>query len=281
MATPSTSKKIQRVQRAGVTRRAGQRRPIGYPATIVGIIVVGLVLVWFARDARINGDGDRPRSGIDTWYAAYETNNCGAPLPNLLPPAQEQDIEALGNGVILIGPTTEATAGDNATFSHFFENQGMTVTNDSVTLADGTELKAGDSCGEGDDATTDTVIKMFVWPPQATDKTEPRVVTEDFGSVRFEQSGQAFSLALVEADADTVTIPGAIDRISSPNTGAVDRSAAATTTTPAAEGDAAATTTTVAPAEGDAGTGDAEAGDAEGGDATTTTAADTTTTTEG
>lgn len=251
MATPSSSKKIQRVQRAGVSRVAGQRRPVGFPAAVIGIIVVGCILVWFARDARINVDGDRPRVGIDTWYQAYGTYQCDEYLENLPRPAKAADIESLGNGVILVGPNSEETSGSNAVFSHFFAAQGMEVTDDSVTFADGTVLKAGDTCGEGDDATDDTVIKMFVWPPQASDKTEPTVIDSGFGDVRFEQSGAAFALALVPADTDQIDLPGAVDRLSAPDQGLPPRpSADGETTTTVAEDGATTTdapTTTAAP----------------------------------
>ncbi|NLA35932.1 MAG: hypothetical protein GX868_09625 [Actinobacteria bacterium] len=252
MATPSSSKKIQRVQRAGVSRVAGQRRPVGFPAAVIGIIIVGSILVWFARDARINVDGDRPRVGIDTWYEAYGTYQCDEYLENLSRPSKAADIESLGNGVILVGPNSEETSGANAVFSHFFDAQGMKVTDDSVTFADGTVLKAGDTCGEGEDATDDTVIKMFLWPPQSSDKTEPKVIDSNFGDVRFEQSGAAFALALVPADTDQIDLPGAVDRLSAPDQGLPPR--------PSAEGE---TTTTVA------------------GEVTTTVAGETTTTVAG
>ena len=41
MGKASSSKKIRRVQQAGVSRAPGQRRNLAYPALIVGIIVVG------------------------------------------------------------------------------------------------------------------------------------------------------------------------------------------------------------------------------------------------
>ncbi|MEI2653970.1 MAG: hypothetical protein V9G12_17815 [Microthrixaceae bacterium] len=96
MATPSTSKKIQRVQQSGVTRRVGQRRPLGFPAAIVAIIVVGLVLVWFARDARINVDGDRPRANQDKWYEAYGLYICDSYQANPPAPAESNDISTRG-----------------------------------------------------------------------------------------------------------------------------------------------------------------------------------------
>jgi len=52
MGKASQAKKIKRVQQAGVSRAPGQRRQLAYPALIVGIVIVGLVLVYFARDSR-------------------------------------------------------------------------------------------------------------------------------------------------------------------------------------------------------------------------------------
>ena len=46
MGKASSSKKIRRVQQAGVSRAPGQRRNLAYPALIVGIIVVGTLLVF-------------------------------------------------------------------------------------------------------------------------------------------------------------------------------------------------------------------------------------------
>ena len=45
MGKASSSKKIRRVQQAGVSRAPGQRRNLAYPALIVGIIVVGTLRV--------------------------------------------------------------------------------------------------------------------------------------------------------------------------------------------------------------------------------------------
>ena len=44
-------KKIQKVQRAGVSRAAGQRRELGFPLAVVAIIVIGTLLTFMAREA--------------------------------------------------------------------------------------------------------------------------------------------------------------------------------------------------------------------------------------
>lgn len=216
MPTASTTKKIQRVQRSGVSRRAGQRRPVGFPAAVVGVVVVGLILVLLARDARVNAHGDQPRANRDRWYQAYGLYQCDSYLANPPAPEQESDISTLGNGLISIFPLSDETAGDNARMGKFFEALDMEVTDTSVTTADGTELKAGDPCGAGRNKTTDTVIKLFVWPPQASNRTEPEVVTDDFASVRFRQDAGAYALALVPESTDKIDLPGSVANLSDP-----------------------------------------------------------------
>lgn len=250
MPTASTTKKIQRVQRSGVSRRAGQRRAVGFPAAVVAIIVVGVILVLIARDARVNAHGDQPRANRDRWFQAYGLYQCDSYLANPPVPETEADISTLGNGLISIFPLSEETAGDNARLGKFFDALDMKVTDTSVTTADGTELKAGDACGAGKRKTTDTAIKLFVWPPQASNRTKPEVITEDFASVRFEQDGAAYALALVPEGTNKIDLPGSVSNLSDPEgTAPVTTPPAAETTAPAAETTAPAAETTAPAAE--------------------------------
>ncbi len=60
MGKASSSKKIKRVQAAGATRSPGQRRQLGFPALIIGIIVVGLIGTFFAVAHRRDIEQVRP-----------------------------------------------------------------------------------------------------------------------------------------------------------------------------------------------------------------------------
>ena len=226
---------------------------------VAAIIVVGLLLVWLARESRINVGGDRPRANEDAWYQAYGTYVCDAYLADAAPPAKSSDISPLGNGLISVFPTSEDTAGENATLGKFFSSAGIKVTDSSFTGTDGTKHSAGDSCGEGKDATTDTEVKLFVWPPQASDKTKPQVVTSDFSDERFDQNQAIYALALVPASTKTIPLPSSVDVLATPTVGIPTTTAAPGDTTTTAPGD----TTTTAPAD------------------TTTTAPGTTTTAPG
>ena len=73
---------------------------------------------------------------------------------------------------------------------------GIELTDDSITLPDGTTYTNGDDC-EIDDKKKPGQVTLFVWPPQATDATDPEVITSDIGATRFTDDGQVFVLAFV------------------------------------------------------------------------------------
>jgi hypothetical protein len=82
MGKASSAKKVARAARAGGTKRSGQRRPMGFTIGIVAVLVVGLVLILFARDRR-NADAF-PRANQDHVHSAYDTYVC---TPETPPPA--------------------------------------------------------------------------------------------------------------------------------------------------------------------------------------------------
>ncbi len=212
MAT-SSSKKIQRVQRAGVTKRAGDRPPLGFPIAIIAILILGTVGVYFARDARISSDEDAPVVNQDEWHAAFGIYKCDQYLPNLGASLEDNDgIFSTGDGLIHVHPNTEETAGLNAQFGFFLNNVGITASDGSIAFVDGTTMADGDTCGSGDEATQDTKVKLFVWPPQASTDSEPEILSTGIATAPFRQDGQIMALALVPADVTNIDLPPTIDQ---------------------------------------------------------------------
>lgn len=196
MGKASSSKKIRRVQQAGVSRAPGQRRNLAYPALIVAIVVVGVVLVVIARDSRQAAGAEAPTTR-DHWHAAYATNICGVAKGNPTDAGPDRlGIHTHGDGLIHIHPFTASATGANANFSKFAESIGLTVTPDSMKLADGTTKTNGEKC-DGKNAE----VALYVWPPQASDKTEPKRLTgEAINKARFTDDGQAFVLSFNPPD---------------------------------------------------------------------------------
>ncbi|MHB1139330.1 MAG: hypothetical protein ACYC2O_10275 [Microthrixaceae bacterium] len=251
MGKASSAKKIKRVQQAGVSRAPGQRRNLGYPALIGGIIVVGMVLVFFARGEREAQATEAPVANQDHWHAAFGIDICGqfqANVADFGPDAK--GIHTHQDGLIHVHPFVGAAAGDKATFQVFADQIGLELDDGSFTLPDGTTYADGDPCTDEDGKETDGRVALYVWPPQATDATEPEVITEDLGATRFAQDGQAFVLAFAPKDAEP-KLPPSLPELQAPSDmqdPSQEGSTDFTTTVPGATettvaGDAAATTT--------------------------------------
>lgn len=215
MGKASSSKKIKKVQQAGVSRAPGQRRNLGYPALIVAIMLVGSVFVYFAREDNAASASEAPVANRDHWHAAFGIDICGQFQGNVSDIGPDRyGIHTHQDGLIHIHPFGGSASGERATFSVFAEQSGIEVTDDSLTLPDGQSFTNGDDC-ETDDGSEPGRVALYVWPPQATDATEPEIYTEDIGAVRFRSDGQAFVLAFVPEDAD-VSLPPTIPALANP-----------------------------------------------------------------
>jgi len=217
MGKASQSKKIKRVQQAGVSRAPGQRRNLAYPALIVGILVVGSVLVFFAgREASVSAN-EAPVANQDHWHAAFGIDICGEILPN--PGDSGPDTKGIHthqDGLIHIHPFVGGAAGQNATFSVFAEQTGIELGDGEFTLPDGTTKANGDECEGEDGKKKKGRVAMYVWPPQATDATKPKIITEDLGSIRFTEDGQALVLAFVPEGTE-VSLPPSVEALANPS----------------------------------------------------------------
>jgi len=253
MGKASSSKKIKRVQQAGVSRAPGQRRNLGFPALILGIIVVGLVMVFYARSLKVVKVGAAPVMNQDKWYSAYGLDICGAFQENPVAIGPDKTgIYPNSDGLIQIAPFVPSAAGEKAQFGLYADQIGLKLSDGEFTLADGTTKKNGDTCTDDNGKKTEGKVVMYVWPPQATDATKPKVVTSDLAAQRFAENGQAFVLAFA-ANGSKPKLPPSLPALQNPSSTPASPTSvapAASTTTTIAEGGAgaadASTTTTVA-----------------------------------
>jgi hypothetical protein len=214
MGKASSAKKIKRVQQAGASRAPGQRRNLGYPALIAAIIIVGSVLVFFARDERQATASVAPTSR-DHWHAAFGIDICGefqAEVNDVGP--DRLGIHTHGDGLIHIHPFGSGASGPNATFGKFADQVGLTVGDGTLTLPDGTTYTDGDACPNDEQQTGR--VALYVWPPQANDKTEPRIVTRNINGVRFTEDGQIMVLAFAPEDSEP-RLPPSLPALANPS----------------------------------------------------------------
>jgi hypothetical protein len=222
MGKASSTKKIQRVQRAGTKKVAGQRRPIGFPLAIAAIVVLGSVGIWLARESKVSVADAAPVINQDHWHYAFGFYQCDSYPDGLQKPTDATSdvlgIHSHGDGLIHIHPFSTSTAGKRATLGKFLEQEGITMTADELTFPasmGGATFKNGDTCTI-DGKKQKAELKVFVWPPQASAKVKPDVFTDDFDNIRFTQDQGILSLAFVPESVKKIPLPPSIDALKAP-----------------------------------------------------------------
>ncbi len=247
MGKASSSKKVARAARAGGRSAQGPKRQLGYPIAVAAILVVGVIVVMFARGTSSTAAAESP-TVADHWHAAYGIYVCDAFLPNLTDQVTDTTgLHTHGDGVAHIHPFSGAAAGANATLAKWGETTGVTFSSDGFTV-NGTTYQDGHDCN-GQPAT----VSLHVWP--ADDKSAtPRVIdAADIGKFRFDQDRLSLTLAVVpegtdvprpasEPELDQLSdVPGATSTTTAPSstapaTGSPDTTAAGSPDTTLAGG---------------------------------------------
>lgn len=218
MGKASSAKKIKKVQQAGVSRSAGQRRSYGYPALIVAIVLVGLVLVGFARSSRQETIAGQPVVGA-RWASAFALQVCD----EVLPPLEGQELGAgfypYEDGLILISPTGENNSGNNARFQLFADTAGLELTDTSFTVPASEANPEARTYTNGDDCNGEPgQVALYRWPPQAIPTQEPTIITTGIGQAQFRENLEIFVLAFVPEGAE-VKIPPSASQLSQDTAG--------------------------------------------------------------
>jgi hypothetical protein len=212
MGKASSAKKVARVARSGGSRTKGQRRNLGFPITIGAIVVLGLLLVGFARNNQQAEAHPQIYTGStgDHWHAAYGIYLCdhfASPL-NDGPAGDQLGIHTHGDGVIHIHPFVSSSAGTNAQLGVFLEDTDTTVSNTKISLPDGTVMEEGKDKCDGKSA----IVQVAYWAnaaDAAAGKKPTTVFTDDFSKIRFKNDRAAYTIAFLPEGA-TIPAPESI-----------------------------------------------------------------------
>lgn len=195
MGKASSSKKVQRAARAAASSRgASERRELGFPLTVLAVVILGIVLVIAARGSR--DEKVAPRVGADHWHAAYAVYDCDTILPEFQSQFDPDGIHSHQDGVIHIHPFNSSSSGEGAELEVFLEAMGATISAERIT-GPGVDLQAGSTCnGEP------TVIQVARFNMLDLDAGPIEVFTSDLASINFLQNLEAFTLANAPLGAD-------------------------------------------------------------------------------
>jgi len=170
VARTSSAKKIARLAEKGKGKKVRFQGGSVFPSVVLGVLVIGAVLIAYARQGGTVVDASV--SAEQKYATAFAFFNCDA-LATDLKQADAATLNAtdkfaavttenpsaiIGDGIV--GWMPKVLAGQRkAKLETIFALYGMTVTDDSITLKDGTKISESDTkCAE-----QDAVISVNVW----------------------------------------------------------------------------------------------------------------------
>ncbi len=207
-ASNSTGRWVERAATTGGGRTYRGQVPINWYASLVVIIIVGLLLIGFSRYEKTHqtvSSAGQPTTA-QVWHAALGIDICGTVKPNL--PASTNSgkvgFTTDGTGVITIAPKNSSESGKNATLGKFVSEygHGLELSTSTLRYPGGKTLTNGDVCPKGTpDAGKEGVVIVYSWPNfEANKGAESSGAPQDL----LFANGQLITMAFVPA---TATIP--------------------------------------------------------------------------
>lgn len=179
---------------------------MGFPIAIALVVILGVVLVAWARTQRESEDPTLR----DHWHSAYGVWVCSDDqfLEPFLSENDPDGIHSHQDGLIHIHPFGSSVTGDDAQMDVFLSAMNVSLDDDQMILADGTVLAAADTECDGEAA----IWQVARWG-SALDIGGPpdEIITEDLAAIRFEADGEAFTIALAPEGADIPPPPTAAE----------------------------------------------------------------------
>ncbi len=205
MARSAAAKKVAKAASTGAGGKgAGSERKVLFPAAMMLVALLGIVLVVVARDQRSDLAPAGDPGLEDHWHSAYNIFVCDEVDPTVFVNDSEDDrtgIHTHGDGLIHIHPFVSTVTGQYATLGAFFNENQTAFDDQTFELPNGSviseeEFLCGDEPAE---------IRVLKWNQLTAEK--PVVFTEDLRDVRLNEDGQLVMFAVVPKDADNSQIP--------------------------------------------------------------------------
>ena len=197
MARGDSARKVARAARtASASGSSGERRRVGFPVAMAVVVVLGVLLVGWARSNREATSA--PRLG-DHWHSVYDIHVCkdevvGHWRSKMIVERDPDGIHTHGDGLIHIHPFNSLATGDSARLGKFFEAFGGYITDSAIKLDTGEVIEEGFYCGD-----QPAVLTVARFDAQDRDR-EPQVYTQNLADIRFLKNLEGFTIAFVPGD---------------------------------------------------------------------------------
>ena len=197
MARGDSARKVARAARtASAGGSSGERRRVGFPVAMAVVVVLGVLLVGWARSNREATSA--PRLG-DHWHSVYDIHVCADEIvghwrSKMVVERDPDGIHTHGDGLIHIHPFNSLATGDSAQLGKFFEAFGGYITDSAIKLDTGEVIEEGFYCGD-----QPAVLTVARFDAQDRDR-EPQVYTQNLADIRFLKNLEGFTIAFVPGD---------------------------------------------------------------------------------
>ena len=166
---------------------------MGFPVMVALVVVLGALLVFWARTDREATSA--PRVG-DHWHSAYDVYVCDTFRSKIVLETDPNGIHSHGAGLIHIHPFNKLASGRDAVLGEFFAAFGGFIDDQSFMLDTGETVVEGFDCG-GEPA----VLKVARFDADDLSR-EPEILTEDLANLRLLKNREAFTIAMVPESVD-------------------------------------------------------------------------------
>ena len=232
-STSSSTRKAAKLAKSGAGKKVRFQGGTLFPVVVTIVVVLGLSLVFYARQSRPSVDASGSPQQSDHWHHAYGFYLCDTWV-QLEGDAEQQGtdnfnqyqrtgIHSHDDGLMHWHPFSSASVGSNAKVGVFLDTYGVELTNDKLTFPETQQValeeqlieqvpprddvlvwEDGDSCtidGEEQDAE----LKVVVWN-NFTDTDDGTTYIADFENIRLDRDQMVVAFAFVPDDTD-VTMP--------------------------------------------------------------------------
>jgi hypothetical protein len=250
-SSSSSAKKVAKLAQRGKGKKVRFQGGTLFPAVVLGVVIVGLLTIVYARESRPDPGSFPPQVG-DHWHAAYGMYVCDGWLPKLTGNQEEKTTSSDGSeqyvnedfgstgihshddGVIHYHPYSAKAVGKRAKLGVFLDVYDVELDTEHLKLPasqGGEEWDVDDFKCDG----KDVQIKVIAWD-NFSDTGDGTTYITDLRDVRITQDGMVFAIVVAPKDTNPGMPPWA-DEL--PELGAADTANVPETTV---EGDGTATT---------------------------------------
>ncbi|MGA0117883.1 MAG: hypothetical protein ACO3JF_05770 [Ilumatobacteraceae bacterium] len=218
MASGSSAKKVARLAQKGKGRKVRFQGGTMFPAVMTVVVVLGLGLVAYARQAEPDSGSAAAPSEIS--YAAYGFYKCDDFMGNLTADADVQpdntkyQLTSSTPGVFEWRPA--GLPRYRAKLGVFLESYGVKVDTKGITFPagqnSGEEIQTSDlKCKDAKGKEVEAQVQVVVWDSYDNQNDNKKYIT-DFNNIKIDQDGMAVTIAIAAPGVD-IPIPASASEL--------------------------------------------------------------------